>query len=125
MLTYHSLVMYQSLRSRGSDTLLRVFLFLQTPIFCALFFPSSCPYPLASIPLSFLWAFSLLFTSSLHCRFPHSFSPFFSFTDFYCVCVYTCVFQHRQHLHRHADRLKKRPNKSLFPANRAIFRKRG
>ena len=41
-----------------------------------------------------------------------------------CVCVCACVFRHRQHLHRHADRLKKRPNKSLFPANRAIFRKR-
>lgn len=82
--------MYQSLRSRGSDTLLRVFPFLQTPIFCALFFPSSCPYPLASIPLSFLRAFALLFTPLFVAGPLIPFLLFF-FYRFYCMCVCTRV----------------------------------
>lgn len=86
-----SLAMCQSLRSHGSDTLLRVIPFLQTSIFCALFFPPSRLYPLASIPHSYLWAFSLLFIPLSLSSFLILFSfLFFFFTDF-TACVHMCV----------------------------------
>lgn len=82
------------------------------------FLPSAPYWSFSSHPsLLSLGIFFVVPTLFLPLLSPHHplFSPPF-LTDFLL-----CVFQRRQHLHRHADRLKKRPNKSLFPANRAIF----
>lgn len=87
-----SLAICQSLRSHGSDTLLRVLPFLQTPISCALFFPPSCPYTFASIPLSYLWALCCSHLSSFHYNSLSSVSPFFLFLLIsLCMCSSTCT----------------------------------
>lgn len=90
-----------------------MFIFAATHFQCSLL-PSFSTLSFLLPSTLYLWAFSLLFIPLSLSSFSPLFSPDFS----------VCVFQHRQHLHRHADRLKKRPNKSLFPANIAIFRKK-
>lgn len=63
-----SLAKCQSLRSHGSDISPKVFPFLQTSIFCALFFLFFFPhvYPFSYIPLYCLWAVSLFSATSSH-----------------------------------------------------------
>lgn len=83
-----SLAICQSLRSHGSDTLLRVFPFLQTPIFCALFFP---PFPSPSFCFhSFLLSRGAFFV--VHTSLPSIITPSHPslLYWFYCVCAYVC-----------------------------------
>ena len=91
-----SLAICQSLRSPGSDTLLRVLPFLQTPISCALFLPSFMslsfclhPFLLSLGSLLFLPLFSFHYNSLTSFSL---FFPLFLTTDFTVhVCSHTCT----------------------------------